>query len=230
VVTTVARRQSAGRRAAAERSAETVSPQGDKLNLVIIGGRGCGKSSICRRLQASDKRFKLMSLDDLIVYEADGASIPEIVEERGWTGFRDVEYLATKKAASLPAFSLIDAGGGVLVDLDGDGNEIYSERKAAALKASGLVVYIRRDVEYLTKRIAGDSNRPDLDASKSFAEIMQRREPYYLKAADLVIDASGGKTPMRKVEIGRKILTWYYEQTGIEPALSSWYNVFNFPK
>ena len=55
--------------------------------------------------------------------------------------------------------------------------------QAAALKASGLVVYIRRDVEYLTKRIAGDSNRPDLDASKSFAEIMQRREPYYLKAA-----------------------------------------------
>ena len=55
--------------------------------------RRCGKSSICRRLQASDKRFKLMSLDDLIVYEADGASIPEIVEERGWTGFRDVEYL-----------------------------------------------------------------------------------------------------------------------------------------
>lgn len=134
-----------------------------------------------------------MSLDDLIVYEADGASIPEIVEERGWSGFRDIEYLVrslfllvpptaqpsiwmveqlvptsrgacstftcvcvsaciqaaaaatlgehahgartrvtlqvTKKAASLPAFALIDAGGGVLVDLDADGNEIYSQRK-----------------------------------------------------------------------------------------------------
>jgi len=42
VVPTVARRQSAGRRAAAERSAETVAPEGDKLNLVIIGGRGYG--------------------------------------------------------------------------------------------------------------------------------------------------------------------------------------------
>jgi shikimate kinase len=55
--------------------------------------------------------------------------------------------------------------------------------QAAALKASGLVVYIKRDVDYLTRRIAGDTNRPDLNASKSFAEIMQRREPYYLKAA-----------------------------------------------
>ena len=44
--------------------------------------------------------------------------------ERHGTGFQ-----AAKKAASLPEFSLIDAGGGVLVDLDADGNEIYSERK-----------------------------------------------------------------------------------------------------
>ena len=43
---------------------------------------------------------------------------------------------ATKKAASLPAFSLIDAGGGVLVDLDGDGNEIYSERKVYTSSAA----------------------------------------------------------------------------------------------
>jgi shikimate kinase len=41
---------------------------------------------------ATDKRFKLMSLDDLIVYEANGQSIPQIVEERDWRGFRDLEY------------------------------------------------------------------------------------------------------------------------------------------
>ena len=55
--------------------------------------------------------------------------------------------------------------------------------QAAALKATGLVVYIKRDIGYLMENIAGDSNRPDLDAKKSFAEIMERREPYYLKAA-----------------------------------------------
>lgn len=35
---------------------------------------------------------------------------------------------------------------------------------------------------------------------------------------------------MRKVEIGRKILYWYYGQTGAQPQLSSWYNVFTSPK
>ena len=33
-----------------------------------------------------------MSLDDLIVYEAKGQGIPDIVKERGWSGFRDLEY------------------------------------------------------------------------------------------------------------------------------------------
>ena len=55
-------------------------PLGAKKNVAIIGGRGCGKSSICRRLLAHDKRFKLMSLDDLIVYE-ESMSIPEIVSK-----------------------------------------------------------------------------------------------------------------------------------------------------
>lgn len=58
--------------------------------------RRCGKSSISRRLLATDKRFKLMSLDDLIVYEAQGSSIPKIVEDRGWPGFRDLEHEVTR--------------------------------------------------------------------------------------------------------------------------------------
>jgi hypothetical protein len=32
------------------------------------------------------------------------------------------------------------------------------------------------------------------------------------------------------VEIGRKVLTWYYEQTNLDPSISKWYNVFTFPK
>jgi hypothetical protein len=50
-------------------------------------------------------------------------------------GARTRRLQATKKAAALPAFALIDAGGGVLVDLDVDGNEIYSERKVYPLRA-----------------------------------------------------------------------------------------------
>lgn len=177
---------------------------------------------------ATDKRFKLMSLDDLIVYEAMGKTIPEIVEERGWTGFRDLEYEATRKAASLKEWSLIDAGGGVLVDLDADGNEIYSERKANALRETGLVVYIKRDVDYLAGRIAGDGNRPDLSATNSFKEIMERREPFYMQAADLVVTATSKK--ITKQQIATKMLEFYYDAVGEEKCASKWYSVWDTSK
>eukprot|EP00242_Pyramimonas_sp_CCMP2087_P006517 CAMPEP_0198209992 /NCGR_PEP_ID=MMETSP1445-20131203/18139_1 /TAXON_ID=36898 /ORGANISM="Pyramimonas sp., Strain CCMP2087" /LENGTH=260 /DNA_ID=CAMNT_0043883921 /DNA_START=128 /DNA_END=907 /DNA_ORIENTATION=- len=185
-------------------------PNQPKRNLVLIGGRGCGKSSIGRRLLATDKRFKLMSLDDLIVYEANGQSIPQIVEERDWRGFRDLEYEVVKKSAAISEWALIDAGGGVVVDLDEDGNEVFSSRKVDALRATGVVVYIKRDVEYLIHRTAGDSNRPDLSASQSFCEIMERREPFYQQAADIVVIAAGKK----KIEVAREVMDRYLDLTG----------------
>ena len=101
--------------------------------LILIGGRGCGKSALCRRLVAADGRFTLYSLDDMIVEEA-GMSIPDIVDTRGWAWFRDLEYDVCVKAAKLAredasGWTLIDAGGGVVVDLDENGNETYSQRK-----------------------------------------------------------------------------------------------------
>jgi len=195
-----------------------------KWNLVLIGGRGCGKSSIGRRLLATDKRFKLMSLDELIVYEANGQSIPEIVEERGWRGFRDLEYEVVAKASAWSEFALIDAGGGVVVDLDEEGNEVFSDRKVEALRAAGLVVYIQRDVDYLISRIEGDSNRPDLSASQSFREIMDRREPFYQQAADIVISAKKNK---KKIAIAQEVMEAFLEHTGEERASGKWYSIYN---
>lgn len=106
---------------------------GLKRNLAIIGGRGSGKSSVSRRLFAHDKRFTLLSIDDLIVYE-ESKSIPEIVSERGWEYFRDLEHKCCEKASrAFKEFALIDCGGGVCADLV-DGVEVYSQRKIDAIK------------------------------------------------------------------------------------------------
>ena len=39
-------------------------------NLVLIGGRGCGKSSVAKRLARCNRHFMLFSLDAMIRYEA----------------------------------------------------------------------------------------------------------------------------------------------------------------
>ena len=53
-------------------------------NLVLIGGRGSGKSALARRILWANRTFTLFPLDALIRYEAGGKTIPKIVAEQGW--------------------------------------------------------------------------------------------------------------------------------------------------
>ncbi len=114
-------------------------------------------------------------------------TIPALVEARGWHVFRDLEAKVTEKVGALPGGALIDCGGGVIVDLDERGEEIFSERKIASLKRHGVIVYLERPLDYLIERIEGDSTRPSLSATKSFRQVMRRRAPMYERAADHVI-------------------------------------------
>ena len=80
---------------------------------------------MCKRLVASDPRFDLRVLDDMIVEEA-GMSIPRIVKEKGGRWSRDAEFSACERVALRARerrrvgdsegnpylWTLIDAGGG----------------------------------------------------------------------------------------------------------------------
>ena len=180
-------------------------------NLVLVGGRGSGKSSIGKRLARLNRNFMPFSLDDLIRYEAAGRSIPEIVDAEGWVGFREREYAVVHKLSAFDRGALIDCGGGVVVDLDDSGEEIYSERKVELLREHGLVVYLHRDSHYLFERISGDPNRPLLSGKKSFREIMKRRHRWYREAADFEVDCAD----LTKDEITSLILAWFYDRTGV---------------
>lgn len=174
------------------------------MNIVLVGMRGSGKSNLSRRLAVLIKR-PVLSLDTLISYERDGASIPEIVAEPdGWRGFRDLEFQVVEKAAKLPEI-IIDAGGGVLVDLDEAGEEIYSERKVAALKKTGCLVWLRGDIPTLVEKVANDPSRPALSEVESAQALMERRLPFYQRAADLVIDIDGKKRKHLAGEILAKL-------------------------
>ena len=180
--------------------------QTSRANLVLIGGRRSGKSSVSRRIVRADKRFALLSLDTLIRYERDGATIANIVAAEGWAGFRELEWLVVQKASAFAGGLLIDAGGGVVTDVAKDGTPCFSERKVAALRQTGLIVYLQRDVEELvSKAETGDLQRPPLSDTAAFRDIMKQREPWYLKAADHVVPCTGRK----KGAIAKDILNWF---------------------
>jgi len=179
-------------------------------NLVLIGGRGCGKSSVARRIARRERRFQLYSLDGLVRYEAGGGAIPELVEERGWEGFRALEREVVRKVSAFRGGALVDCGGGVVVDLDADGREVYSEEKVEALRRHGLVVYLYRDPRALLERVRDDPQRPPLSDSRSFLEIMAQRDPWYRRAADRVLECE----ELSKREIADRILAWFRARVG----------------
>lgn len=168
------------------------------MNLSIIGMRGVGKSNISRRIALLTK-YPALSTDVLIEYES-GLPIPRFVAEHGWREFRELEFQVVQRVAALDGV-IVDCGGGVVVDLDDDGGEIYSERKIDALKGNGPVVWLKGDLERLAAKAAGDPNRPVLDQQRSALEVMRRRLPFYERAADHIVDVRDRRRPQLAVEI-----------------------------
>lgn len=146
-----------------------------------------------RRLSVLTKRT-VLSTDTLIEYENNGQSIADFVAEHDgdWRAFRDLEYAVVKKVANLDGV-IVDTGGGVIVDLDKDGHEIFSERKVDALKSSGKIVWLKGDIKTLVEKVKNKPERPSLSAVQSAEEMMHRRLPFYERAADVVIDITGQK-------------------------------------
>jgi len=107
------------------------------MNNILIGMRGAGKYNESRRLAVLTKRT-VMSSDTMIEYENDGKTIAEIIAENGgdWRAFRDIEYDVVRKIAAMDGV-IVDCGGGIIVDLDEDGDEVFSTRTVEALEKSG---------------------------------------------------------------------------------------------
>ena len=149
------------------------------MNVVLVGYRGTGKSVVAQQL-AARLGLKVVSLDEEIQRKG-GQSIPEIVQERGWPGFRDLEEDIVRTFAVRDG-QVIDCGGGV----------IEREANFDTLRAAGPVVWLKASPQTILARISGDDQRPSLTGTKSFTdeivEVLQRRTPLYQRIAHHTVD------------------------------------------
>ncbi len=152
------------------------------MNIVLIGYRGTGKSTVGKRLAARLGR-ECLSTDAEIVTRAK-RTIPEIVAQEGWEYFRDLESAVCRDLAGRDQL-VLDTGGGA----------ILRPQNVEALKKSGKLFWLTASVETIAKRIGGDNQRPSLTGTKSFIEeiqdVLREREPKYQAAADHVIPTDG---------------------------------------
>jgi shikimate kinase len=160
------------------------------MNVVLIGYRGTGKSTVGRIL-ADRLGRELISTDAAVVQRA-GLPIPDIVARHGWEHFRDLESQVCRELSARDGL-VLDTGGGA----------ILRSENVACLKAGGILFWLTAEVGTIAGRISGDTQRPSLTGTKSFTEeieeVLRERLPKYEVAADHRV-ATDNRTPTEVAE------------------------------
>ncbi len=147
-------------------------------SIVMVGLMGCGKSSIGRRL-ATALDLPFVDADEEIERAA-LKTIPEIFADHGETYFRDGERKVIKRLL----------GNGPQVLATGGGAFMNPETRDA-IKADGISVWLRADLDVLMRRVSKRDNRPLLKADDPTAVmkgLMEQRYPVYA-LADITVDS-----------------------------------------
>ena len=168
------------------------------MNVVLIGLRGTGKSTVGRILS---ERLRWPFFDsDAAVQERAGMTIHELFTQKGEGEFRRLESEVIKEYAAKD-FCIIATGGGAILD----------ESNVAALRKTGFVVHLSANPTELWRRISLDAvsahTRPALlkDAASGIDElekILLARAFNYAQArhSEVLVDT---RTP---VEVAEAIL------------------------
>ena len=149
-------------------------------NIVLIGMRGSGKSHVGKLLA---ERLKMDFFDsDAEVEQQAKKSIVDIVASDGWETFREWESRAVRRLAKRTN-TVIATGGGV----------VLREENIAALKKTGVIVFLNVPLPDLRERISGKDlpTRPSLtgkSAPDELVNIWESRKDAYFSAADIVVD------------------------------------------
>ena len=161
-------------------TAELGCPRID-CSVVLVGLMGAGKSAIGRRL-ASRLGIPFVDADEEIERAA-GCSISDIFEIHGEAAFRDGERRVIARLLNRPPHVLA-TGGGAFMDPE----------TRMAIRACGISVWLRADLELLVSRVSRRNNRPLLaggDPREILQRLMNERHPIYAEA-DVVVESRDG--------------------------------------
>ena len=158
-------------------------------SIVLVGLMGAGKSCIGRRLAS---RLGLSFTDaDGEIEAAAGCSIEDIFALHGEAAFRDGERRVIRRLLAGPV-QVVSTGGGAFMD----------PRTRAEIRARGVSVWLRADLELLLKRTGRRNNRPLLkrgDPRVILDGLIRERYPVYAEA-DVVVDSVDGPP---EITVGR---------------------------
>ena len=141
-------------------------------SIVLVGMMGAGKSSVGRRLAT---RLGLAFADaDTEIETAAGMTIAEIFARHGEPYFRAGEARVIAR--------LLDHGPQVLAT---GGGAIMDQRTRDLIQIKGISIWLKTDLDVLSKRTRRRGERPLVDKMK---ELLPLREPIYA-LSDIVVQS-----------------------------------------
>ena len=158
------------------------------MNVVLIGFRGSGKSTIGKTLA---ERLGREFIDcDAWIENHTGLTIKEIFEKHGESHFRTLESQAIGELSAMDG-KVIATGGGAALKY---------QNMQVFKRNGGKIFFLEVGPETAFARIQGDettrARRPALTDKDPYTEVKDQidlRRPYYLKGADVTV-ATDGRT------------------------------------
>ncbi|TGZ84773.1 Shikimate dehydrogenase [Ascodesmis nigricans] len=180
-------------------------------SIVIIGMRGAGKTTMGMRASRVLNR-PVIDLDHAMEAEQE-RTIPQIIEQEGWEGFRTIELnMLTKVLKEKPEGYIFACGGGVV--------ETPAAREAlkAYIAGGGIVIHVYRDIEKVMEYLQIDKTRPAY--VENMLGVWLRRKPWYQECSNYQYYSPavpGDNVDVAQVDFGRFVqvvtgVSDYHEQ------------------
>ncbi len=155
------------------------------MNVVLVGFRGAGKSSVGKTL--ADRLGREFIDCDAHIETRTGKTVREIFEKDGETRFRAIESEAIAELAKLDGKVIATGGGAAL-----------KYKNVQALKRNGTIVFLEVAADTAFGRLNADAStaarRPPLTDQDPYTEVRRQiefRTPYYRSAADVTVGTDG---------------------------------------
>lgn len=150
----------------------------------LVGYRCTGKSTVGRLLATALSRPFLDT--DEAVETRSGTTIADLVNEKGWQAFRELESRVLAELV-LEDSPVVATGGGI----------ILAQENREVIQVGGICIWLQADEEIIIKRLLGDDHsetlRPHLTDDSLEAEtrkLLATRTPLYREVADFSIDTT----------------------------------------
>ncbi|KAK2792602.1 3-dehydroquinate dehydratase (3-dehydroquinase) [Onygenales sp. PD_12] len=145
-------------------------------SIFIIGMRGAGKTTSGVWVSKALHR-PFLDLDDELE-RTEGITIPEIIKQRGWEGFRDAELALLKRVMAEKPTGYVFACGGGIVEI-AEARELLMQYH----KTKGNVLLVMRDIKDNMDFLKVDQTRPAY--VEDMMGVWLRRKPWFQECSNI---------------------------------------------